>query len=58
MDNEQGALWAKLSEKTGDEYYTGTVYGHRVVMFRTDEDKRKQNPKLPMFRIYECQKRE
>jgi len=44
--NEIGALWTKTS-KSGSEYFSGTVNGQAVVVFKNSSD----NPKAPQWRV-------
>lgn len=51
--NELGALWEKESPK--GKYFTGTIAGQRVVVFRNDN---KRNDKAPDWRVLKSQPRQ
>lgn len=52
-DDEIGALWAKTGAK-GD-YFTGTVNGERIVVFKNGN---KKSDKSPDFRILKSKPKE
>lgn len=49
-NNQVGALWlATKTTSRGEQYYTGTINGVKVVMFKNE---RKKESKHPDFLIY------
>jgi uncharacterized protein (DUF736 family) len=53
-EDELGALWAKQT-KNGEEYFSGTINGQRVVVFANRYWDSEQKPK---WKVYKARERE